>query len=45
MHVVVVLLHKMLIKKPIQKRGGCASKVGTANCYRLDSVAVKLLLG
>lgn len=43
--IVVVLLHKTLIKKSIQKRGGCASEVGTANCYRLDSVVVKLLLG
>jgi hypothetical protein len=43
--IVVVLLHKMLIKKPIQKRGGHGSALGTANRYRLDSVVVKLLLG
>jgi hypothetical protein len=35
----------MLIKKPIKKTGGCGSAVGAANCYRLDSVEVKLLLG
>ena len=43
--IVVVLLHEMLIKKPIQKRGSHGSAVGIGNRYRLDSVVIKHMSG